>query len=272
MTTTSMNNPRSPPFHADWLVPDWPAPTHVRAVFSTRDGGVSAAPFDTLNLGDHVNDAPDAVRANRAVLREAIGATPVFLQQVHGQQVATLDRARTDEATTAADACVTTEPGLACTIMVADCLPVLFTDRQGVAVAAAHAGWRGLAGASGSGVLEAAVRAVNAAASSDVPTLLAWLGPCIGPKAFEVGDEVREAFVAQQAEASAWFSPCAPGKWLADLPGLARLRLRTLGFLDAQVYGNDSSCAWCTVNNPSRFFSYRRERVTGRMAACIWKL
>jgi len=258
-------------FHPDWLQPDWPAPARVRAVFTTRAGGVSAAPFDAMNLGDHVNDMPEAVRANRAVLREALAAEPVFLQQVHGPQVAVLEQASNPQApATVADACVTTRRGLACTIMVADCLPVLFTNRQGSAVAAAHAGWRGLAGEGGRGVLEAVVASFAAQSGSVVPEMMAWLGPCIGPDAFEVGDEVREAFVAQQPEAAALFRPHAAGKWMADLPGLARLRLRALGFADVHIHGNDSSAVWCTVGSPSRFFSYRRERVTGRMAACVW--
>ena len=260
-------------FHADWLVPDWPATAQVRAVFTTRAGGVSTAPFDALNLGDHVDDAPDAVRANRAVLHQAIGAEPVFLQQVHGHQVASLSDAKRSDTPTVADACITTRTGLACTIMVADCLPVLFTDRAGSAVAAAHAGWRGLAGKEGRGVLETTVQAMCAASSEGTAaSLMAWLGPCIGPEAFEVGDEVRAAFVSLQPDAAPLFVAHAPGKWLADLAGLARLRLRALGFKDVQIHGNDSSPAWCTVNNPSRFFSYRRDRVTGRMAACVFKV
>jgi YfiH family protein len=260
-------------FHADWLVPDWPAPADVRAVFTTRAGGVSTAPFDALNLGDHVDDAPDAVRANRAVLRETLAAEPVFLKQVHGNQVASLSDVKRDDAPTVADACITTQTGLACTIMVADCLPVLFTDRAGSAVAAAHAGWRGLAGEQGRGVLETTVQAMCAAsAEGTAASLMAWLGPCIGPDAFEVGDEVRAAFVSRQPDAAPLFLAHAPGKWLADLAGLARLRLRALGFKDVQIHGNDSGRAWCTVNNPSRFFSYRRDRITGRMAACIWRI
>lgn len=254
--------------HADWLVPDWPAPAHVRAVCTTRAGGVSAAPFDALNLGDHVGDAPTAVSANRASLRQAIGADAVFLNQVHGHAVAVLEAAPAEQAV--ADACVSTEPGLACTIMVADCLPVLFTNRQGTVVAAAHAGWRGLAGHEGRGVLEATVHAMQSAAPGDGGGLLAWLGPCIGPEVFEVGEEVRAAFVDQEAQATACFKPHRPGKWLAHLAGLARLRLATLGMEAAQIHGNDGSRAWCTVANPSRFFSYRRDGATGRMAACIW--
>jgi YfiH family protein len=208
-------------FHADWLVPDWPAPAHVRAVFTTRAGGVSTAPFDALNLGDHVDDAPDAVRANRAVLREALAAEPVFLQQVHGNQVASLSDVKSGDTPTVADACITTQAGLACTIMVADCLPVLFTDRAGSAVAAAHAGWRGLAGQEGRGVLETTVQAMCAASSEGTAaSLMAWLGPCIGPEAFEVGDEVRAAFVSLQPDAAPLFVGACTGQ-VAGRPGRA---------------------------------------------------
>jgi YfiH family protein len=252
--------------HADWIVPDWPAPASVRAVCSTRQGGVSMPPYDSLNLGDHVGDDAAAVARNRAVLQEAIGTRPVFLQQVHGSGVARLDARTPDGAQ--ADGCVATQAGVACTIMVADCLPVLFADGAGRAVAAAHAGWRGLAG----GVLEATARglwdAAGQAPAEAARTTIAWLGPCIGPTAFEVGDEVRQAFVALQPGAAAMFRPHGPGKWLADLQGLARMRLSSLGI--SQVHGNDGSDAWCSVRNPSRFFSHRRDRVSGRFAACVW--
>ena len=243
------------------LTPDWPAPAGVRAICTTRTGGVSAAPYDGLNLGDHVGDAPARVAANRAIFQQAIGAHPVFLNQVHGTQVVTLDASTPDG--TVADACVTDQPGVACTVMVADCLPVLFTTADGCRVAAAHAGWRGLAGQGGVGILEATAKRLQA---NDI---LAWLGPCIGPQAFEVGDEVRAAFTATDAEAADCFKPLTQGKWLADLAALARLRLRALGI--SQIYGNDSSAAWCTVGNASRFFSYRRDRVTGRFCASIWR-
>lgn len=263
-------------FPSDWLVPDWPVPAHVRALFTTRTGGVSMAPFDSFNLGDHVRDDPAAVAANRQHLRDATGAHPVFLRQVHGVDVARLDASTADD--TVADACLSTERGVACTVMVADCLPVLWCTRDGSVVAAAHAGWRGLAGDGRLGVLEstldavleAAARAGCAAAANDV---LVWLGPCIGPTAFEVGAEVRDAFVAVQPAAKACFKALPEaGKFLANLPALARLRLQAMGI--AQVYGNDGSEAWCTVTQSSRFFSHRRDAVrlgsTGRMAACIW--
>ncbi|KQP35660.1 peptidoglycan editing factor PgeF [Pseudorhodoferax sp. Leaf274] len=243
----------------DLLVPDWPAPARVRALHSLRAGGVSAPPYDSLNLGDHVGDDAAAVQRNRALLSARLGAAPVFMQQVHGTAVESLPCAH---AVPVADACMSLQPGVACTIMVADCLPVLFCDTEGRAVAAAHAGWRGLA----AGVLENTMAALDRA----VPQAqwLAWLGPCIGPSAFEVGEEVRAAFVGQAAAAAGCFRPHAPGKWLADLPALARLRLAASGLQG--IHGNDSSARWCTVGAPSRFFSHRRDRVSGRMAACIW--
>ena len=259
----------------DWLIPDWPAPAVVKAVFTTRLGGCSIAPWGSMNLGDHVGDAPKHVAANRVALQQAIGSHPVFLKQVHGVSVATILAATADG--TLADACVTTEPGLACTIMVADCLPVLLTDTRGTAVAAAHAGWRGLAGTDKKGVLEAAFSNFQASNrpsgqsidAREAPEIIAWLGPCIGPKAFEVGAEVKAAFEASQADATQFFASSPNGKFLADLAGLARARLKALGI--ARIYGNDSTADWCTVGNPSRFFSHRRDAgVTGRMAACIW--
>jgi len=250
-------------FDPDWIVPDWPAPPGIRAVCTTRAGGVSTGPYASLNLGEHVGDVPASVAANRERLAFAIDAKPVFLQQVHGTELAVLDAGTADG--TQADAACTSQAGLACTVMVADCLPVLFTDAQGHRVAAAHAGWRGLAG----GVLARAVQGFDDDQGRH-GELMAWLGPCIGPDAFEVGDEVKAAFEAVDAAAGACFRPgAAPGKWLADLPALARLRLQALGV--RQVHGNDGSPAWCTVSNPSRFFSYRRERVGGRLAALVWR-
>ncbi|BFO56085.1 peptidoglycan editing factor PgeF [Acidovorax sacchari] len=252
-----------------WLRPDWPAPGHVHAVCTARPGGVSRDAWAALNLGDHVGDDPDAVRANRQYLRARLAdlgggpaVAPIFLRQVHGTAVADLDRGVPDG--TEADACIARLPGRACTIMVADCLPVLLTDRQGCAVAAAHAGWRGLAG----GVLEQALARLDADGG-----VLAWLGPCIGPTAFEVGEEVREAFCAQDAGAGTLFSPQGGGKYLADLPGLARRRLGALGV--AGVWGNDGGDGWCTVRQASRFFSHRASvqrfgSTGGRFAACIW--
>ena len=248
----------------DDLIPQWSAPVRVRALCTTRGGGVSQAPYDSFNLGEHVGDAPQAVAANRETLVRSMAARPVFLSQVHGTQVMILSADRGQGM--AADASLTTLSGLACTIMVADCLPVLFTNLRGSVVAAAHAGWRGLAGLDGQGVLEQTLSALAAAgAASDI---MAWLGPCIGPQAFEVGDEVRAAFTAHDAAAQALFKPLSGGKWLADLAGLARRRLRAAGV--QQLYGNDGSQPWCTVGNPQRYFSHRRDRVSGRMAASIW--
>lgn len=253
----------------DWLVPDWPSPPNVRALCTTRSGGVSQGQYASLNLGDHVADAPQEVAANRERLQRATGVRPVFLQQVHGTAVVELDAQTPDG--TVADACMTTALDVACTVMVADCLPVLFTDETGSRVAAAHAGWRGLAG----GALEQVAARMRASAreaeARDVARIQAWLGPCIGPRAFEVGVEVKEAFVAWRPEAAACFAPGADdGKWMADLAGLARQRLRAVG-IDA-IYGNDSSDGWCTVNNPLRFFSHRRDGVSGRFAALIWRV
>jgi YfiH family protein len=239
-------------------------------VCTTRVGGVSQPPFDGFNLGDHVRDDPHAVAANRALLQAQLGgARPVFLSQVHGVDVASLHEATSDG--TVADACITETPNVACTIMVADCLPLLFTDDAGRVVAAAHAGWRGLA----AGVIERTVDAVCLQAGVSAAQVRVWLGPCIGPDAFEVGEDVRVAFTSgdalDPAQAQHFFKPHSThaGKWLADLAGLARLRLQTLGV--ASVAGNDSTSEWCTVHQVSRLFSFRRDGVTGRFAVCIWR-
>ena len=269
-------------FPAEWIVPEWAAPPSVRAVFTCRAGGVSVAPFDSFNLGDHVRDEPAAVARNRDLLAQALGQRPVFLQQVHGTAVALLDAHTPNGAV--ADACLVSGPGVACTVMVADCLPVLFAHTSGTVVAAAHAGWRGLAGTGaegvGLGVLETTMAALVAAVQQHDPAVtpasvaqqtLAWLGPCIGPDAFEVGAEVRDAFVAQQPAAHCAFAAIGRGKFLASLPALARQRLAAMGL--TQVSGNDGTAAWCTVAQTSRFFSHRRDAArlgsTGRMAACI---
>jgi polyphenol oxidase len=266
----------------DLLIPDWPAPAGVKAVFTTRSGGISNAPWESMNLGDHVGDVPQHVDANRAVLQKAIAAKAVFLKQVHGVGVEQLSSATPDGKV--ADACVTSQRGIACTIMVADCLPVLLSNLEGTAVAAAHAGWRGLAGIDGKGVLEAvftAFQGINQPLAQSIPAraspeIIAWLGPCIGPTTFEVGAEVKAAFEASQPDAAQFFKATEHGKFLADLAGLARARLEALGI--TQTYGNDSSPAWCTAGKPSRFFSHRRDAgadgngfgTTGRMAACVW--
>ncbi|KHK62064.1 peptidoglycan editing factor PgeF [Pseudomonas frederiksbergensis] len=236
----------------DWLMPDWPAPARVKACVTTREGGVSLAPFDSLNLGDHVGDDPSAVAENRRRLTDQFAITPAWLQQVHGIDVVEADPTRV--ATADASWCAT--PGIACTAMTADCLPVLFCNRAGTRVAAAHAGWRGLA----SGVLEATLDSLALPADET----LVWLGPAIGPQAFEVGPEVREAFIAQHTDAERAFQPSHnAGKFLADIYALARLRLAERGI--TAVYGG----GLCTVSDP-RFFSYRRNARTGRFASLIW--
>jgi hypothetical protein len=245
------------PLPSDWIVPDWPAPANVRAVCSTRKGGVSHGHYEALNLGDHVGDNAEFVAENRAIFERAIGARPVYMKQVHGTHVATLDGLTEDGIE--ADACVTATRGVACTIMVADCLPILFASDGGARVGAAHAGWRGLAG----GVIESVVKAMGEPSS-----LVAWLGPAIGPDAFEVGDDVKQAFESHDGKAARHFKPYRGGKWLADLPALARMRLQALGV--TRIVGNDGSRAWCTVSNESRFFSHRRDRVSGRFAAAVW--
>ena len=243
----------------DWLLPDWPAPTHVQAVFTTRQGGVSRAPYEAMNLGDHVGDDPAAVARNRQALAQALGVTPHYLQQVHGTALVELPL----KGVSCADAVMTHTPRQVCTIMVADCLPVLLTDRAGRFVAAAHAGWRGLA----SGVLQQTLRRVMATYQTHATEIIAWLGPCIGPRAFEVGPEVQAAFVQQDAGNAQHFK-ARGDKFDADLPALARDQLKAEGV--NACYGNDSSDDWCTLTQASRFFSHRRDRVSGRMAACIW--
>ncbi|MCK1783587.1 peptidoglycan editing factor PgeF [Pseudomonas sp. TNT11] len=237
---------------SDWLIPDWPAPAQVKACVTTRAGGASLAPFDSLNLGDHVEDSPEAVLENRRRLTEAFHIQPAWLRQVHGVSVVEADPERIAEA----DGSWTSTPGIACTSMTADCLPALFCNRAGTRVAAAHAGWRGLA----AGVLEAAVESLE----TEPADILVWLGPAIGPQAFEVGPEVREAFVQQLPSTAQAFVPSRnPGKFMADIYQLARLRLAARGI--TAVYGG----GFCTVSDP-RFFSYRRSPLTGRFASLIW--
>lgn len=247
---------------AGWLAPGW-AVGAVGALMSTREGGVSRGPYASMNLGNTVGDDADSVAANRARFSYACGAAPVFLRQVHGTTVVRI--AGADAAPGAcvhqADASFTTEPGIACTVQAADCLPVLFSAPEGRAVAAAHAGWRGLA----AGVLEATVAALCEAANCRPSELQAWLGACIGPRAFEVGADVLKAFAADALHPDPKrFDALRPGKWLADLTGLARDRLAEAGV--ERVSGGQ----WCAVEDASRFFSFRRDRVTGRMAAAVW--
>lgn len=276
---------------AAW-VPDWPAPPTVRAVMTTRRGGVSVAPFDSLNFGDHVSDAALSVQINREKLSLALRAQPVFMRQVHGSQCVQLGPHTSHGVE--ADACVTQRPLAVCTVMVADCLPVLLCDTSGRTVGAAHAGWRGLAGSgtqSTKGVLHEFLRSFQALSLSNMENCasvseasfsgssrtIAWLGPCIGPEVFEVGSEVRQAFLAQAASfasTAACFEAVfgKAGKYRCDLAALARLQLAELGVTD--IHGNDSSPKWCTASQPSVWFSYRRDATrfgsTGRMAACVW--
>lgn len=236
-----------------FIRPEWPAPANVHALVTTRVGGVSLPPFEGFNLGDHVGDDPAAVARNRATLRSCLPAEPEWLRQVHGTAVAV---ASLDGGNREADASVAFAPDRVCAVLTADCLPVLFCDRQGTRVAAAHAGWRGLA----AGVLEASVAAMRC----DPAEILAWLGPAIGPRAFEVGEEVREAFVRDLPASAAAFVPGQAGKWLADIYELARLLLARAGV--RQVSGG----GFCTYTDAERFYSFRRDKATGRMASLIW--
>jgi YfiH family protein len=241
------------------LKPDWPVDARVGALMTTRAGGVSAPPFDSLNLGRSAGDDVHAVAENRRRFEAMMGVPTHYLSQVHGARVVRLRHA--EAGPYEADGAITTEPGLACTVLVADCLPVLFAAPQARGVAAAHAGWRGLAG----GVLEATVAALCDAAGCAPRELVGWLGPCIGPRRFEVGADVLDNFGA--AAAAHFVSrprPDGAARWLADLPGLARQRLAAVGV--TQVHGG----VWCTVEDASAFFSFRRDGVTGRMAAAVW--
>lgn len=241
----------------NFIVPAWPAPANVKAIQTTRMGGVSQGVFASFNVGDHVGDDFDSVEQNRArVLDQQPGVLPIWMQQVHGVDVLNADT--TDALRiSVADAAVCQQSKRACVVMTADCLPVLFCDRAGTVVAAAHAGWRGLC----NGVLENTVKAM----ACPVEHILAWLGPCIGPNAFEVGDEVKAAFVFRDLAASGAFVSCkTQGKWLANLPMLAKQRLARVGV--HAVYGGE----WCTYTDSARFFSYRRAGKTGRMASLIW--
>jgi polyphenol oxidase len=240
----------------EWLTPDWPAPPGVRAAFAYRDGGVSTAPWDSLNLGLHVGDDAAAVHENRRRLRDALAlpGEPLWLEQVHGIEVIDAD---SPPASPRGDAVVVRRAGQVACVQVADCLPVLFCSRDGQRVGAAHAGWRGLAG----GVLEATVAALAVPGRE----LLAWMGPAIGREAFEVGAEVRAAFIARSAVAAAAFVANARGRWQCDLFELARQRLAALGV------GHVSGGGVCTHSDAGRFFSHRRSAPTGRHAALIWR-
>ena len=255
------------PLEVQILRPEWPAPPSVRAAFTLRRSGVSSAPFDSLNVGAHVGDEAEAVAENRRRVRARLSLPeePAWMEQVHGVEVVDLDAAAQTPSAQyphaarmrAADAAVSRRAGRVCTVQVADCLPVLLATRDGSAVAAAHAGWRGLA----AGVLEATLKRLAA----EPADLLAWIGPGIGPAHFEVGAEVRQAFLAHDAAAADAFAANSRGRWQCDLAALARRRLATLGI--GAVFGGE----WCTYTDASRFFSYRRDGRCGRMAALIWR-
>lgn len=236
----------------DFIFPDWPAPANVHVVQTTRQGGYGAKPFDSLNLGNHVGDDPLVVEKNRQSLAELLPSEPIWLEQVHGTHVIQAEHTTCHPT---ADACVAHTVNAVCVVMTADCLPVLLCDQAGSVVAAVHAGWRGLA----AGVIEATVSAMR----TKPEQLMAWLGPAIGASAFEVGTEVRDVFMQHDDAAATAFMPHAE-KYLADIYSLARQRLSVLGI--HQVYGGQ----YCTFSDPQRFFSYRRDGNTGRMATLIW--
>jgi polyphenol oxidase len=243
--------------HPDWIVPDWPAPASVKTFITTRSGGVSVGPHASFNLGLRADEDPQTVAKNRAILRHHLPQTPRWLRQVHGARVVDADSVTESPD---ADASVALNCGTVCAVVIADCLPVLFTNRTGTHVAGAHAGWRGLSG----GVIANTVQTLKAA-GDDPQDLLAFIGPGIGPTAFEVGQDVYDAFVSADAQAQSAFVPHTQGKWLTDLFTLARRALNRAGV--TQVYGG----GLCTYADPARFYSYRRDKLTGRMAAFIWR-
>lgn len=237
----------------DFIVPDWPAPTNVKALVTTRGGGVSVGAYASFNLADHVGDDPQAVAENRRWLRDCLPTEPLWLKQVHGVRCIEIEK---NLAGVEADASWTDAAGRVCAVLTADCLPLLLCDESGAVVSATHAGWRGLA----DGVIEAAVKSLPAPAQK----LMAWMGPAIGPEKFEVGADVRDAFFQHDAASAKAFTSIANGKWLGDLYQLARQRLNALGV--TRIYGGGE----CTVTDEKRFFSFRRDKVTGRMASLIW--
>ena len=238
-----------------WIVPDWPAPANVKAIATTRCGGNSAGPYQGLNLGNHVGDDPEVVLQNRQWLQQQLGldTAPVWLNQTHSIDVVNLEQPSAEAVD--ADGSYTVQKHLPCVVMTADCLPVILCDRQGTQVAAVHAGWRGLV----DGIIEQAIAQFSVPGSE----IMAWLGPAIGPQVFEVGGEVREQFLAHDPAAAEGFQPHGE-KWLADLYLLARQRLASASVTD--VFGGDR----CTFSYAERFYSYRRDGVTGRQATLIW--
>jgi hypothetical protein len=243
-----------------FIQPDWPIPANIHSAQTTRQGGVSLAPYASLNLATHVGDDPAHVTLNRRLLCEqlALPAEPLWLEQVHGTQVYVASHADTPAQPPRADASYTDQPGIVLAVLTADCLPVLFASRDGQEIAAAHAGWRGLL----AGVLEATLANFRAPPTE----IIAWFGPGIGAQDFEVGDEVRHAFIQHSPATHSAFTPSArTGHWYADLYTLARQRLATSGV--RAVHGGDL----CSYSDAARFYSYRRENPTGRMASLIWK-
>jgi hypothetical protein len=256
-----------PALHPDWIVPDWPVPAGVRAFMTTRAGGTSAGPWGVppgatggLNLGRTAGDAAEAVEANRARLRQHLPGEPAWLHQVHGAAVVDADAPGTGDGPPQADASVSLQARVVCAVQTADCLPLLLADERGRAVGAVHAGWRGLA----AGVIQNAARRMRARLQDPHARLLAWFGPAIGPGAFEVGPDVLAAMSASLPDAAREFTARPGGKYGADLYGLARQALAQAGVSD--VWGG----GLCTHRDPARFYSYRRDRVTGRHAALIW--
>ena len=235
-----------------WIVPDWPAPERVRALITARSGGVSRGTYESLNVGTRVGDEPQAVAENRRRLSAYAPSEPRWLAQVHARRAVA---AESVIEAVEADAAYTKVPGVVCSVTIADCLPVLLCDREGTVVGAAHAGWRGLAG----GVIEETIHALGVMPGR----IMAYLGPAIGPQAFEVGEDVYRAFVGCNSQARSAFRKHTPGKWLADLFALARQRLAKAGV--TAIHGG----GLCTYSDPARFFSHRRDRMTGRMASLI---
>ncbi len=251
--------------HPQWLVPDWPAPPAVRALITTRCGGVSTGPFGAttagdggMNVGLKSGDTLENVQANRARLQALLPSEPRWLRQVHGAAVASVDG---DDALPAADAAVSLAAGRVCVVSIADCLPVLFVERDGRAVGAAHAGWRGLA----AGVIQNTAKVMRSRLGEPQAELIAYLGPAIGPTHFEVGAEVLQAMRERLPQAELGFRRAAAGKYFADLFALARQALAQVGI--ERIFGGGE----CTFSDVDRFYSFRRDRVTGRHAALIWK-
>ena len=245
---------------SDFIIPDWPAPANVHSLQTTRNGGVSVGPYASLNLGNHVQDDPLHVAHNRQLLSQFVPSEPVWLNQVHG--VTAIDAANAD-CLLNADASYTTRHNTVCVTMTADCLPILLCDTAGTVVASIHAGWRSLC----DGVIETTVAKLLTAPNVKADHLMAWLGPAIGPSAFEVGSEVRAQFIAKDAQAESAFKPQANDKWLGNIYSIATQRLNNVGV--NQLYGGQQQ-QFCTVTDSARFFSFRRDNVTGRMATMIW--